>query len=174
VDNAILIGFIDRLGGRKARDKTLNNHFGALSGFYEFLAFEKRISANAIIPIRKRYLKSYKDNHDGQQRKRISVEETGRMGNSEIDIWDKAIITLLAKTGIRRHELTDLDVYDVDFVDQKIRLKPTAKRTNRMVFFNDETAFILWRWLLMRRREPAQGDGPIPGYVGLQDLKERC
>ena len=72
------------------------------------------------------------------------------MVNNEMDIRDKAIITLLAKTGIRRNELISLDVSDVDFVEQKIRLKPTAKRTNRTVFLDDETAFILRRWLLMR------------------------
>ena len=72
------------------------------------------------------------------------------MINSEMDIRDKAIITLLAKTGIRRNELISLDVSDIDFVEQKIRLKPTAKRTNRTVFFDDETAFILRRWLRMR------------------------
>jgi len=150
VDNAVLIGFLDHLRARKARDKTLKNYFSALSSFYEYLAFEKKISANPVIPIRKRYLKGYKDNHDGQERKLISVEEMARMINSEMDIRDKAIITLLAKTGIRRNELISLDVSDVDFVEQKIRLKPTAKRTNRTVFFDDETAFILRRWLRMR------------------------
>jgi integrase/recombinase XerD len=74
----------------------------------------------------------------------------GRLINSEMGIRDKAIITLLAKTGIRRHELVDLDVSDVDLVEQRIRLKPTAKRTNRTVFFDDETAFILRRWLRVR------------------------
>jgi integrase len=48
-----------------------------------------------------------------------------------MDIRDKAIITLLAKTGIRRKEPIALDISDVDFVEQKIKLKPTAKRTNR-------------------------------------------
>ena len=42
VDNAVLIGFIDHLRARKARDKTLKNYFSALSSFYEFLAFEGR------------------------------------------------------------------------------------------------------------------------------------
>ncbi len=96
------------------------------------------------------YLKSYKDNNDGQERKLISIEEMGRMINSEMDIRDKAIITLLVKTGIRRNELISLDVSDIDFVEQKIRLKPTAKRTNQTVFFDDEAAFILRRWLRVR------------------------
>lgn len=77
-------------------------------------------------------------------------EEMARLINSAMDIRDKAIIALLAKTGIRRNELISLDVDDVDMVDQSIRLKPTAKRTNRTVFFDDETAFILHRWLRAR------------------------
>ena len=72
------------------------------------------------------------------------------MINSEMDIRDKAIITLLAKTGIKRNELISLDVSDVDYVEQKMRLKPTAKQTNRTVFFDDDAAFMLRRWLRIR------------------------
>lgn len=150
VDNASLIGFIDFLRSRKARTKTLKNYFSTLSSFYEFLTFNGKISANPVVPIRKRYLKSYKDNHDSQERKLISIEEMARMINSEMNIRDKAILTLLAKTGIRRNELASLDISDVDLVEQKIRLKHTPKRTNRTVFFDDEAAFILRRWLRMR------------------------
>jgi len=73
-----------------------------------------------------------------------------RIINSEMNIRNKAIVTLLAKTGIRRHELVELDVSDVDLVEMSIRLKPTAKRINRTVFIDDECAFILRRWLKMR------------------------
>jgi integrase/recombinase XerD len=71
--------------------------------------------------------------------------------NSTMDIRDKTIITLLAKTGIRRNELITLDVEDIDWVEQRIRLKPAHKRTNRIVFFDDETAVILHRWLKVRK-----------------------
>ena len=100
--------------------------------------------------MRKRYLRRYKDNGDGHERQLISVEDMAKMINSEMDIKDKAIITLLAKTGIRRNELISLDVSDVDFVENQIRLKPTAKRTNRTVFIDDECSFILRRWLRVR------------------------
>ncbi|MDF0592203.1 site-specific integrase [Methanotrichaceae archaeon M04Ac] len=59
-------------------------------------------------------------------------------------------MTLFAKTGIRRKELIAVDVDVIDWVEQSIRLKPTAKRTNRTVFFDDETSFILRRWLRVR------------------------
>ncbi len=70
--------------------------------------------------------------------------------NSTLDVRDKAIITLLAKTGIRRKELITLDCDDVDWIEQSIRLKPTPKRTNRTVFFDDEAAIILHRWIKAR------------------------
>lgn len=160
VDNAVLIGFIDYLRAKRARDKTLKNYFSAVSSFYEYLVFSKQVSANPTIQIRKRYLKGYKDNHDGQERQLLSIEDMGRVINSEMDIRNKAILTLFAKTGIRRGELVSLDVSDIDFVNQRIRLKPTAKRTNRTVFFDDEAAFILRRWLrfresINRRKETA-------------------
>ncbi|HOV82763.1 MAG TPA: tyrosine-type recombinase/integrase [Methanothrix sp.] len=121
-----------------------------LSSFYEYLVFEGKAADNPVIAVRKRYLRRYKDNDDGQARKLISVEEMANLINCTLDLRDKAVITLLAKTGIRRHELVELDVGDVDLIENKIRLKPTAKRTNRTVFFDDECAYILRRWLAIR------------------------
>ena len=103
-----------------------------------------------MLAVRKRYLKCYKENGDGHERQLISVEDMAGLINCTMDIRDKAIITLLAKTGIRRNELITLDVSDVDLIENRIRLKPTAKRTNRTVFIDDECAFILRRWLRVR------------------------
>jgi integrase/recombinase XerD len=150
VNKEILRGFIEHLKSQNRLHKTIENNFTALSTFYEYLAFEGVVATNPVLPVRKRYLRRYKDNSDGQVRKLISVEEMARLINSTMDIRDRAIMTLLAKTGIRRNELITLDISDVDFVEQKIRLKPTAKRTNRTVFFDDETAFILRRWVKIR------------------------
>ena len=60
---------------------------------------------NQILLIQKRYLKAYKDSNPGQERQLISIEDMARIINSELNIRDKAIITLLAKTGIIRNEL---------------------------------------------------------------------
>jgi len=150
VDKDILRGFIGYLKAQGKTQKTIENYFSVLSSFYEYLVYEGYASANPVIAVRKRYLKRYKDNDDGQARKLISVEDMARLVNSTLDIRDKAVITLLAKTGIRRHELVELDVSDVDLVEMRIRLKPTAKRTNRTVFFDDECSFILRRWLKTR------------------------
>lgn len=147
----ILRGFLDHLRRERGlSQKTIENSFTALSSFYEYLEYEGHVDKNPVGSVRKRYIRRYKDNDEGQMRKLISAEDMARLINSAIDSRDKAIITLLAKTGIRRGELITLDISDIDFVEQSIRLKPAHKRTNRTVFFDDETAFILRRWLRTR------------------------
>jgi integrase/recombinase XerD len=39
---------------------------------------------------------------------------------------------------------------DISWKDYSITLKPTPKRSNRVVFFDDETAMVLRRWLSVR------------------------
>lgn len=135
---------------REASQKTIENYFSTLSSFYKFLEFEGIITTNPVPPIRDRYLRRYKDNSDSHARKLISVEEAGRIIKEAPNIRDKALLALLLKTGMRRGELVALDVSDVDLVENTIRLKPTAKRTNRTLFMDAEAAYILRRWLRVR------------------------
>jgi len=150
VDRDVLRGFLEHSRGRGLSQRTIELFFSVLSSFYEYLVYEGRVSSNPVLAVRKRYLRRYKDNGDGHERQLISVEAMAAMINSTIDIRDKAILTLLAKTGIRRNELISLDILDVDLVENRIRLKPTAKRTNRTVFIDDECSFLLRRWLKVR------------------------
>jgi site-specific recombinase XerD len=66
-----------------------------LKGFIEYMRKDREASQKTI---------------DGHERQLIGVEDMARLINSTLDIRDKAIITLLAKTGIRRGELVSLDV----------------------------------------------------------------
>jgi site-specific recombinase XerD len=128
-----------------------------LSSLYEYLIYERYAENNPILPVRKRYLRRYKDNNEGQMRTLIMA----KLINSTMDTGDKAMITLLANTGIRRNELISLDAGDIDWVEQKIRLKPTHKRTKGMVFFDDETASILHRWLKARKARKGNGSAAL-------------
>jgi integrase/recombinase XerD len=158
VDKDLLRGFLEYLRiDKKAAGKTVENYFAVLSTFYDYLTFEGIVPSNPVLLIRKRYLRRYKDNGSMQERQLISIEDMARLVNSEMDIRNKAIIILLAKTGIRRNELITLDVSDVDMVEMKIKLKPTAKRSNRTVFFDAEAAFVLRRWLKIRENLNKKG-----------------
>ena len=151
VDKDVLISFISYL--RKKRNvgyKRLQNYFASLSGFYDYLIFEGIINTNPVLLVRKRYLKRYKDNEGDTRRKCPTNKELTDLINSIMSPRDKAIVVLLAKTGIRRGELISLDITDVDMENQLIRLKPTPKRTNKTVYFDEECTNILRIWLKNR------------------------
>ena len=103
---------------------------------------------NPIPRIKKRYLKSYKD--EIQSRQIISIENVSKMINATIDSRDKAVLLVLFKTGIRRSELISLDVSDASLENMTLTLKPTPKRSNRLVFFDEECSRALSRWLKAR------------------------
>jgi integrase/recombinase XerD len=156
VDRDILRDFLEYLReDRRVSHKTIENYFTVISSLYEYLAYEGHVDRNPVLPVRKRYLKRYKEEDSGQTRKLISVEEMALLINSTLDIEEKAIIALLAKTGVRRNELISMDLDDIDWVEQRILLKPTHKRTNRIVYFDDETALILHKWLRVRESRKA-------------------
>jgi integrase/recombinase XerD len=134
------------------KSSTLSRYFTAIESFYEFLEFEELIDKSPMPKFRRRYLKDYKKkNYTGNSRRKIiSVEDMSTLVNSIMDPRDKAVVVLLAKTGIRRRELINLDIDDINMFEQSIHLKPTRKRTNLDVFFDDECARILKRWLVSR------------------------
>ena len=136
--------------GRKNSPKTVMNVFNSLSTFYEFLVYRQMIPRNPIPPIRKRYVRSYKKDNIRTEKRLLSVEEMAHLISIVMSTRDKAMLILLAKTGIRRNELITLDNDDVDIVEGKITLKPTPKRSNRVVFFDGECSIVLKKWLDIR------------------------
>lgn len=135
---------------RKTSTKTIGNYFSALSSFYKYLVYEGITDRNIIPPFRERYLNQY-GTDDSQNRKLLSIEEMATMINAEMNIRNKAIITILAKTGARRGELIHIDLDDIEWIEQSIELPNTPKRTNRIVFFDDETGRILRKWIRERK-----------------------
>ena len=153
IDAHTLKGFLRYLMEKRGSSyKTMENYFSALSAFYDYMVFEGLASANIVLPFRKRYLRQYKENYEDPERRLLSIEEASRLVNSIMDPRDKAIAVLLAKTGVRRGELLKLDVDDMRWEDCSIKLKPTPKRSNRVIFFDDECAFVLRRWLRVREK----------------------
>lgn len=164
VDHDILIEYLGYLRNNDLAIKTIENYFSSISSLFSFLEFKELVEKNPVLAIRKRYLRRYKkDDADSSERKVISIEEMKLLINSILNSRDKAIVTLLAKTGIRRDELIKIDIGDINSSEQSIRLKPKKKRSNRKVFFDDETARILKRW--MRNRE-VMAEGTSALFIG--------
>ncbi len=144
---------------RKVSTKTAHHYLAALSSLCDFLLLEGHLSSNPIPAFRKRYLASYRSSKGSSRRKVISVEEMGRLINSVLDPRGRAILTVLAKTGVRRGELVSIDIDDIDWKRGRVNLKPKRKRTNRLVFLDEEGLRVLRSWVTVR-------------YAYLQDKSE--
>lgn len=172
IDKNVLKNYISYLRHNEIHQKTIENRFSTFSSLYDFAVFEDLVKQNIVKDIRKRYLKLYKEN-DGNsgQRKIVSIEDMSRFINSILDIRDKAIALLFAKTGIRRRELVSIDLDDINWDDMSITLKPTHKRSNRVVFFDYECALILRKWSEKRRHIAGPGNRAL--FVSYIDRKAR-
>jgi integrase/recombinase XerD len=142
------------LNERKISYKTLDSYFTALSSFYEYLEYEEMVPKNPIPSFRKRYLKRYKKNQGSSKRKLISIDEMSMLINTTLEFRDKTIMTVLAKTGVRRNELITMDIEDIDWEELSIKLKPKKKRSNLNVYFDNETAILLRKWTQTRDYYP--------------------
>ena len=171
VDRFALKEFLEHIRfKRQVNQKTVENYFAAISAFYDYLVFEELTLMNPVTPFRKRFLRNYKNESLGQKRKLLTVEEMSKLVNSILDPRDKAIAVLLAKTGIRRNELLSLDTDSVNWTEYSITLKQTPKRSNRVVFFDDECAFVLKRWLRTREKLNSPTKALFVSYQSLNRL----
>lgn len=140
-------------------NQTISAYFSAISTYYDYLIYKNEIASNPILPFRKRYLSRNKKQYNGgNTRQLIGVLQMKQLINQDMPIEHKALLILLAKTGIRRGELLSIDVDDVDLAKKEIVLKPKKKRTNRLVIFDDETAEVLkvyYGWRESRAKCPA-------------------
>jgi integrase/recombinase XerD len=155
-----LKGFLHHLKKeRTARDgsiglkqNTRNTYFSAIGSCFKYLEWEGYIEENPVPAFRDRYMDSSRDSGKSK-RQLISVEEMSSLVHSILDPRDRALVLVLAKTGIRRGELVTIDIDDVDWEQQSITLKPTPKRSNRLVFFDGECAQSLQRWMDARAND---------------------
>ncbi|MCK5773848.1 MAG: tyrosine-type recombinase/integrase [Thermoplasmata archaeon] len=156
VDNNDLKQFLIFLKMRKGRNgeislETLRKHINNLSSFYEFLEDEEYIIKSPVPKFRRKYLsKTLRNGSNGQKRQIIDLSQMRILIGSILDPQDRAMYTLLAKTGVRAQELMSIDISDMSLDDLSITLKPTGKRKIMMVFFDFETKNLLRRWVDMR------------------------
>ncbi len=144
---------------------TVENYFSSLSCFYDYLVWEGILQENIIPIFRKRYLRYYKDPLH-EERQLISREQMRELIDSAEDLQIKVIFLLFVKTGIRRQELIDLDRTDIFPKKNMIILKNHHfKRSNRNVFYDDECAFYLDRWIKWRYNHCVQIP---PLFLGVQ------
>lgn len=147
-EKEIINGKKVKIGASKS---TIKTYFSSLHSYFDFLEYSGILQDNPIPKFRRRYLKHIKQ-HKGPDNTRqlISIPAMAQLVYTTQDLTERAIIMFLAKTGIRRKELILLDLDDINLDSGIIYLKPTKKRSNRVVFIDQEGMGVLMDYLSTR------------------------
>jgi integrase/recombinase XerD len=160
-----LTSYMDHLKTTRGLEgKQLAPHVAALASLYDFLASEAITATNPVPSFRRRFLAvPLREAHKKRlaRRQLLSVDHMKLLVHSVSDLRDRALLVVLVKTGVRSGELVAIDVGDIDWKNQAITLKPFRKRTNLLVFFDDETEHLLKTWLAIRKTWVADDNGPL-------------
>lgn len=85
-----------------------------------------------------------------KKKKAFTSDEMERMRIACTDIRDRALIEMLACTGCRVSELSNISLNDVDFLRKKVRIVGKGDK-ERTVFFSDTAMIYLNRYLETRQ-----------------------
>jgi integrase/recombinase XerD len=148
--------YLKLLRDKRDSQATIRIIFSRLAVFFSYLMRENVIEKNPVPQLQQTYLSDYK--RPIKTRKALTIEQASEMVSLTTRTRDKAILMLLLKTGIRRNELISLDIDSLDMESMSLTLKETHKRSNRVVFFDGETARVLTRWIRMREKKAKGGE----------------
>jgi site-specific recombinase XerC len=138
----VLEGYLtDLRGGMKP--VSVHHHFRALRTFTRWLARTGRLPADPMAGIAMRVPRTLPNPPDAEDvRRLLQACDTSFEGRR-----NRAMVMLLADSGLRREEARRLRVGDVDFATRLIRVQAGKGQRDGVGFFGEATASALRAWL---------------------------
>ncbi len=132
VSAALVTDFFSALSeGRDYKPKTLHRMISTLSSFYRYLYTQGVVVANPMLGVERPRIKN-------QELKYLKHSQVIRLLNTIASERDRLIVRLIYATGVRVSELCAINVEDIDFEEQTIRVKGKGDKI-RTVFVDEET-----------------------------------
>ncbi|MCD6206551.1 MAG: tyrosine-type recombinase/integrase [Methanosarcinales archaeon] len=157
--------WIHVMRSRNLSDASLYENVGDLHRFFNFMIESPDHDGVTVNPCA-RIFKRLSRGRQQTRRPFKTVDDVGRMIRTAFNPRDRALLTLIAKLGLRRGEVTGLDVVDVNLDDRMLTVKQHADHGAIMLPgrkngvestlpLDDETVKVLKVWLAVR--QPVDG-----------------
>jgi len=134
--------------GKGYQKSTRNRKLSALKTFFKYLVREGYVAVSPVAgisgPKKDKKLPSFMD-----QKQVVSLIEAPDEG-SATGIRDKAIMELLYSSGIRVSELSGLNLSDIDFISESIKVRGKGKK-ERIVPIGKPAALVINKYLRERK-----------------------
>lgn len=144
-----LEAWLDHLHQQGAAPATMANRLAILKSFFGFLVLEDVVTRSPTErmravrqPQRLAHIPSDED---------IAALRRACSGSTFADRRGRAMLELLIDSGLRRQELADLTMDDVDLRNKVVRVRSGKGNKERMSKFTSETALVLHRYRNARR-----------------------
>jgi site-specific recombinase XerD len=135
------------------KPKTIHRIISTLSSFYRFLYAQGAINTNPMLGVERPKIKD-------QELRYLKHSQVIRLIDSIEDDRDRLIVRTIYATGVRVSELCSINIEDVDFEDETIRVRGKGGKI-RIVFVDPETLDDMARFIGNRI------EGPLfPGQQG--------
>jgi site-specific recombinase XerD len=152
VTNSIAVDYVDYLSRRENKrlggilsDSTINKHLFALRLFYENLFEQKHIEKGIVL--------SSKSDLTKKERIALSEEEIQELYKHCDTSFESALLTLAYGCGLRRTEIAQLDVWDIQFSKGILLVRSGKGGKRREVPMSDHVVEYLREYLLGERTE---------------------
>lgn len=168
----MLAKFLKHLQHKNLADSTLNGYFSAISAYFDYLVWFKKLESNPVPAFRKRYLRFKKKYNGKNTRQLISTEQMRDLVYLPLTMKptyikdylysaprrDHSILMMFAKTGMRKTELWSIQMDDIDTNEGTIRIGPFAKRCNCLAYMDQEGIEALTKYLSWRQETAKEGN----------------
>ncbi len=132
VSAALVTDFFSCLAEKQDyKPKTLHRMISTLSSFYRYLYVQGVVVADPMLGVERPRIKN-------QELKYLKHSQVTRLINTIENGRDRLIVRLIYATGVRVSELCAMNVEDIDFEEQTIRVKGKGDKI-RTVFVDEET-----------------------------------
>ena len=142
----VINNYIDFLMARRLHPKTINCHLECIRGFYDYIRHDedmdipnpvkKGITLRLPVPL-PRYLKD---------------EEVTRLFDAVNKRRDRAMFTLMLRSGLRVEEISNLTLAALDMRRRRVVVHNGKGRKDRVVYISDDAYLALKQYLQIRPR----------------------
>jgi integrase/recombinase XerC len=172
IDNLTIREFMAVLYERRKKKSSIHRKIAALRTFFRFLCREGLLEINPARLVASPRVERKLPNHLSIQ-EMIAFIETPE-SDTVLGKRDRAILELLYASGVRVSELVNLNLGDIDFVNQTVRVKGKGRK-ERIVPFGDHARAALETYLGVRGELLAEADperlDPLAVFMNYQGTR---
>ena len=137
-------GYIDAQQERGLATTTINRRLSAVRQLYSYL--RRRDAPELIVPVRPDHtLKTPRP-----LPRFLKTDEVERLFAAIQDRRDRAMFTLMLHCGLRVREVSRLEMHDLDLADQRLTIRDSKNRQDRVVYLSTDALHILEAYLAER------------------------